>query len=68
MLKHYKVCRVKCKRCGDVIKHVNRTKEENYHTTLYCSCGNVGLDPSATLYRIVSKSTDFEDLSEEWKD
>lgn len=67
-MKYYKICRVKCHCCGDVVEHVNQSKDDNHHITLYCSCGNVGLDPSATLYRIVSKSIDFEDLSEEWKE
>lgn len=66
-MKYYKVCRVRCKLCDDVLEHVNQTKEDNHHTMLYCSCGNVGLDPSATLYRIVSKSGEFEDLSKEWE-
>ena len=68
-LKCYKVCRIRCLHCGDVLKHVNQTKEENSAQMMYCSCRRIGLDPSATLYRVVTTfGAKFEDLSEEWKD
>ena len=68
-LKYYKVCRIRCLHCGDVLKHVNQTKEENSAQMMYCSCRRIGLDPSATLYRVVTTfGAKFEDLSEEWKD
>ncbi len=66
-LKYYRVCRVRCKKCGDVLEHVNQTKDENVCHTSYCRCGTVGLDPSATLYRILGNPSDYEDLSEEWE-
>lgn len=67
-LKYYKVCRVRCKRCGDVLEHVNQSKEDNYPRVLFCSCGQVGLDPSASLYRIQGEPGSFDDLSEEWEE
>lgn len=67
-MKCYKICRVKCNSCGDVLEHINQTKEDNALQMIYCSCGQVALDPSAQLYRIVGNSEDFEDLSEEWKE
>ena len=68
-LKYYKVCRVQCLSCGDVLKKINQSKEDNSSRVLYCSCGKVGLDPSASMYRILSfEGTAFVDLSEEWKD
>lgn len=66
--KYYRVCRVRCNCCGDVLEHVNRTKADNYPRIFYCSCGKVGLDPAAFGYRIVGNFDDFEDLSEEWKE
>ncbi len=67
-MKYYRVCRVRCKRCGDILEYVNKTKDENASRVLYCSCGAVGLDPSAALYRILGTSADYTDLSEEWDD
>ena len=67
-MKYYRVCRVKCKRCGDLLEHVNQTKDENASRVIYCSCGAVGLDPSATLYRVLGNRADYTDMSEEWRD
>ena len=67
-MKYYRVCRVRCKRCGEMLEHVNQTKDENAPRVMSCSCGAVGLDPSATLYRILGNSADYTDLSEEWDD
>lgn len=67
-IKYFKVCRVKCLECGAVLEHVNHTKEDNCGHMMYCQCGKVGLDPSTSLYRIVTApGAQFEDLSEEWE-
>ena len=66
-IKYYRVCRVKCKRCGDVLEHVNRTKEPQSHRMLTCTCGKVQLDPHVCAYRINGYPEDYEDLSEEWE-
>jgi len=63
--KYYKVCRVKCLRCGDVLETVNQTKQSSGRLML-CSCKKVGLDPSAFMFRILGNEEDYEDLSEEW--
>lgn len=65
-LTHYRVCRVKCKCCGDVLEHVNRTKEPQSHRMLTCTCGKVQLDPHVFAYRINGYPEDYEDLSEKW--
>lgn len=65
-LTHYRVCRVRCKRCGDVLEHVNQTKQDNAPRMLVCSCQKVALDPAALMYRIVGHPDDYEDLSEKW--
>ena len=65
-MKYYRVCRVRCKRCGDVLEHVNQTKGESSTRVMYCSCGSVGLDPAAVMYRVLGSRSDFEDLSEAW--
>lgn len=69
-IKCYKVCRIRCRKCGDVIEHINHTKTDNYHRLKYCSCGAIGLDPSAMMYRVLATPpatlNDYEDLSEEW--
>lgn len=65
-MKIYKTCRVKCLRCGDVLKYVNQGKEDRLGYLLYCSCGRVGLDPAAVCYRILGDPADYEDISEEW--
>lgn len=70
-IKYFKVCRVRCKICGDVLEHVNRSKRDNGAGMMWCTCGKIGLDPSACFYRIVgngisegSFEASFEDLSE----
>lgn len=65
---YYKICRVRCRHCGDVLEHVNRTELDNHPHLLRCSCGRVALDPSATLYRVLGEPEDYEDTSEEWVD
>ncbi len=66
-IKYYKVCRVRCKHCGNTLEYINETKDDNALAMRWCSCGEVGLDPSATMYRIVTKpGAEYEDLSEEW--
>ena len=65
-MKYYRVNRVRCKRCGGELEHVNQTKEESSARVMYCSCGAVGLDPSASMYRILGNRADYEDMSEEW--
>ncbi len=65
-LTHYRVCRVKCNCCGDVLEHVNRTKEPQSHRMMTCSCGKVQLDPHIFTYRIIGFPEDYEDLSEVW--
>lgn len=60
-MKQYKICRVRCKRCGDVLEHDNATRTEKM---LRCQCGAVGLDPDALAPRIIAESRGaFEDLS-----
>ena len=65
-MKCYKICRVKCQQCEDVLEHVNRTKTDSHFRILWCSCGKVGLDPAAVGYRILGDPSDYEDISEEW--
>lgn len=66
-LKFYKVCRVKCKHCGDVLEYVNQSKEDNGpRLMMVCKCGRIGLDAAALAYRVMGADEDFEDLSEEW--
>ena len=74
-IKFFKVCRVRCKNCGDVLEHVNQSKQDNGAGMMWCTCGKIGLDPSACFYRIVgneipegSFENSFEDLSEEWEE
>ena len=65
-IKYYKVCRVQCKLCGDVLEHANETKQER-SSAIVCMCNKVTLDPSALFYRVVGDPNHYEDLSEEWK-
>lgn len=64
----FKVCRVRCKLCGDVLEYENQSKQDNgTRAPMYCSCQKVALDPSATMYRILGDPKVYEDLSEPWK-
>lgn len=63
---YFKVCRVRCLLCGDVLEHENETTQDNSSRALWCSCGKTMLDPAASFYRICGPARQFEDLSEEW--
>lgn len=65
-MKYYKICRVRCLRCGSLLEHINRTKTENSISTMWFRCGRVGLDSAAAGYRILGKPEDYADMSEEW--
>lgn len=65
-MKYYKLCRVKCLRCNDVLEHVNQAKDDRHFHILWCNCGKVGLDPAAVGYRVLGDPSDYVDLSEEW--
>lgn len=66
-MKYFKVCRVRCRKCGDVLEYVNKIKLSR-GMLRYCSCGAVGLDPATVMYRILGNPEDYEDMSEEWND
>lgn len=65
-LTHYRVCRLKCNCCGDVLAHINRTKEPQSYRLLTCSCGKVQLVTHIFAYHIIGFPEDYEDLSEKW--
>lgn len=67
-LKYYRVNRVYCRCCGDVLEHTHHTKDIQSHRMLTCTCGKVALDPSVTMYRIVGNVEDYEDFSEPWEE
>lgn len=62
----YRICRVRCKCCGDILEYINKSKNDNFDGMLVCSCGKVSLDPSAVMYRVIGSPSDYEDLSEKW--
>ena len=66
-IKYFKVCRVRCKLCDDVLEHINTSKEDNHNNVLWCSCKKTMLDPSATFYRVIGNPEEYEDLSEPWE-
>ena len=68
-MKYFKVCRVRCKRCGDVLEYENQSKQDiGTRAPMYCHCQEVALDASATMYRILGAPEDYEDLSEPWEE
>lgn len=64
-VQYFKVCRIRCRCCGDVLEYINQSKTEHGRLML-CSCRKVGLDPAASMYRTLGNPEDVEDLSEEW--
>lgn len=63
--KFYHICRVRCRRCGDLLEYRNRSQQDRGPgRLLVCSCRKVALDPAACLYRILGEPEDYEDLSE----
>lgn len=61
-MKQYKICRVRCKKCGDILEQGTATRAGGL---MRCQCGAVGLDPDELAPRVLAESRDaFEDLSE----
>lgn len=67
-MQYYRVNRVRCRCCGDVLEQVHLTKEIQSYRMMTCTCGKVSLDPSVTMYRIVGNVEDYEDTSEPWQE
>lgn len=67
-LRYYRINRIRCKRCGDILEHVHQTKEIKRHAMMSCSCGAVQLDPHVLAPRVFGVLEDIEDLSEVWHD
>lgn len=68
-LQYYRICRLRCRRCGSTIEWKNRSKDDRGPGyPMYCQCGKVAIDPSAVAYRILGSDEDFEDLSEKWEE
>ena len=68
-LQYYRICRVRCLCCNSVLEYENQSQNDNGPGRLLtCKCGKVGLDPSATLYRIIGDEKNWVDLSETWED
>lgn len=64
-----KICRIRCKLCGDVLEYTNRSDSDmGPGRVMLCGCGLVGLDPSSVNYRVLAVPPatleDVEDLSE----
>lgn len=64
-MKYYRICRVKCRWCGDLLEHINQAKADSHFRIRWYRCGKVGLDPAAVGYRIMGEPAAYEDLSEE---
>ena len=62
----YRVCRIRCKCCGDVLERTFQTKEMKSYDMQWCQCGKVALDPHVVAYRVIGYPEDYEDLSEKW--
>ncbi len=67
-LRYYRVNRIRCKRCGEVLEQMHQTKEIKRHAMMSCSCGAVQLDPHVLAPRVFGALEDIEDLSEVWHD
>lgn len=72
-LQHYRIYRLRCRRCGSIIEWENRSKDDRGPgRVLYCQCGKVGMDPAAWLPRIIVSSPatfdDVEQFFEPWED
>ena len=66
-MEYYKICRVRCLRCGTILEHENQSQLESGRLQI-CRCRKVALDPSAVMYRILGDPENYEDLSEVWED
>lgn len=63
-MKYLSVCKVRCKKCGDVLGREFNSPTETGATMEYCSCGAIGFDPDPITWRISGNIDDCESLFE----
>jgi len=67
----WKINRVCCSECGDIIEYIHETQESNPGHLVTCKCGDTSIDPCAyAMYRVIYKNPNNppEDLSVLWED
>ena len=58
------VCRVKCKRCDDVLERRYKSPNDYGGGMMTCTCGAVGFDPGPVIWRVNGNYDDYEILHE----
>lgn len=64
MMEYLSVCKVRCKKCGDVLGREFNSPDETGAVMEYCSCGAIGFDPDPIAWRIIGDIDGFEKLFE----
>lgn len=67
-LKYFRICRVRCNSCGQILEWHAHSKTDCALGMLVCDCRKIGLSPAASLYRIAALEKDavWEDLADPW--
>ena len=66
--KHIRICRVRCRRCGDLLEYIHKSKTETPHMLLVCTCKAIIVDPDPISTRVIGNDEDYEELHDYWDD
>ncbi len=63
-MKFLRVCKVRCKHCGDVLGKEYSSPNQHGGPMTVCSCGKIGFDPDPVIWRALGREEDLEKLFE----
>ena len=63
-MEYLAVCKVRCKKCGDVLGREYQSANEHGGPMEYCSCGAIGFDPDPITWRVAGDIEDIEKMFE----
>ena len=63
-MEYCKVCKIRCKKCSDVLGKEYQSPNQPGGPMSYCSCGAIGFDPDPIAWRVVGNIEDCEGLFE----
>lgn len=63
-MKFLKICKVRCKKCGDILGREYEDPNERGGPMAFCSCGAIGFDPDPILWKVAGCIEDCEKLFE----
>ncbi len=63
-MKFLRVCKVRCKHCGDILGREYASSSEHGGPLTMCTCGKIGFDPGPICWRVLGEMEDLETLFE----